>query len=255
VALFTNGTLLSDELVDLFRDLPPRVVEISIYGSTTSAHEQVTGVPGSWAAALAGARKLCEAGVRLCLKTMLMRVNQHELEGMEALAQDLGAKFRFDPVINARLDGGREPLAFRLDPSVAVQLEFARPWLRQGWADLHAQYPVVPQSDLLFQCGAGQTAFHVDAFGNLQPCLMVPWISHSPIDVPFAEAWAQVGVVLDTRARADRPCFTCQLRPYCAYCPGFLALENGDPQTPSSYLCALGTERLKAIRLLSKEDV
>jgi radical SAM protein with 4Fe4S-binding SPASM domain len=170
------------------------------------------------------------------------------------LASDFGAKFRFDPVLNARLDGGREPLSFRVDPALAVRLEFASPERRQGWADVHACYPEVPPSDRCVQCGAGQIGFHVDAFGSLQPCLMLPWISYSLLTGAFAEGWARMADLREIRAGAGNRCAACQRRLYCGYCPGLLGLENGDPEIPSDYLCALGGERLRAITMLSHEE-
>ncbi|NTV00306.1 MAG: hypothetical protein HGA55_04180, partial [Methanoregulaceae archaeon] len=78
--------------------------------------------------------------MRLRLKTMLMTLNSHEYRAIEGLARSFGAKFRSDPALNACLDGGREPLALRLDPGEAVRLEFADPERRQDWLDYHARY-------------------------------------------------------------------------------------------------------------------
>ena len=48
VTIFTNGTLLTDRVLDLFVDLPPLEVEISIYGATAPTYEKITRVPGSY---------------------------------------------------------------------------------------------------------------------------------------------------------------------------------------------------------------
>jgi radical SAM protein with 4Fe4S-binding SPASM domain len=254
VTVFTNGTLVTDRVVELFQDLPPRVVEISLYGATAETYERITGVPGSFRRCLAGIRRLHDGGIRLGLKTLLMTANSHELEAIEGLARSYGAKFRFDPVLNACLDGGREPLSLRLDVDEVVQLEFASRERRQGWIDFHTKYPEIAPADRLLQCGAGETLFHVDAFGNLQPCLMLPGASFSLLTGTFAEGWTQIASVRETRVSEDNRCSSCQRRPYCAYCPGLLALENGDPEIPSAYLCALGTERLRAVALFSQGE-
>jgi radical SAM protein with 4Fe4S-binding SPASM domain len=251
VSVFTNGTPVTERIVGLFRDLPPRVVEITLYGATAETYEQVTRVPGSYRRCLAGIERLNEGGIRLGLKAILMTLNRHEFEAIEGLARDFGAKFRFDPLLNARLDGSHDPLSFRVDAVEAVRLEFASQERRRGWVDVHAQHPEIPPSDRLVQCGAGQTGFHVDAFGNLQPCLMLPWLSHSLLTGAFAEGWTRMANLREIRAGAGNRCAVCQQRLYCGYCPGLLGLENGDPEIPSDYLCALGGERLRAITMLS----
>ena len=80
VTVFTNGTLVTEEIAGLFREFPPRKVEISLYGATAATHDGVTGVPGSHARAWAGIRRLQGAGVRVALKTVLMKSNLAERE-------------------------------------------------------------------------------------------------------------------------------------------------------------------------------
>jgi radical SAM protein with 4Fe4S-binding SPASM domain len=254
VTVFTNGTPVTERIVALFRELPPRAVEISLYGATADIYERITGVAGSYGRCLAGIRRLRDGGVRLGVKTMLMTHNRHEFAAIEGLARGLGATFRFDPVLNARLDGGREPLALRVDAGEAVRLEFADPERRQGWVEVRARYPEVAPSDRLLQCGAGEIGFHVDAYGDLQPCLMLPWLSYRLPEGTFAEGWARLAHVRQLRVGKDNRCSTCQRRLYCGYCPGLLALENGDAETPSAYLCALGGERLGATTRLLREE-
>ena len=54
------------------------------------------------------------ASLPLKLKTMLMTVNQHELGQMQAFARNLGVEFKFDPILNAGLDGSLLPTDLRL---------------------------------------------------------------------------------------------------------------------------------------------
>lgn len=39
ITLFTNGTLISDDIVDLLKRWPPRIVEISLYGGSEATYE------------------------------------------------------------------------------------------------------------------------------------------------------------------------------------------------------------------------
>ena len=64
VTVFTNGTPVTDRIIELFRELPPRVVEVTLYGATAGTYERITGVPGSFERCLAGVRRLHDGGVR-----------------------------------------------------------------------------------------------------------------------------------------------------------------------------------------------
>lgn len=254
VTVFTNGTPVTDRYIELFQELPPRMVEITLYGATAETYERITGVPGSFERCLAGIRRLHDGGVRLGLKTMLMTLNSIEFEAIEAIARGFGARFRFDPVINACLDGGREPLELRVAAAEAVRLEFADTERRERWLDAYARRSDFPPSDQLYPCGAGQTGFYVDALGNLLPCVMLPGFSYSLISDTFADGWAKMEGIRKLKVSTGNRCASCQLRVYCGHCPGLLALENDNPEIPSAYLCALGAERVRAITISLPEE-
>ncbi|MBK8046772.1 MAG: radical SAM protein [Anaerolineales bacterium] len=249
VTVFTSGIPITERIVELFLDLPPQIVEITLYGATAMTYERITGVPGSYAHCLAGVGRLHDAGVRLGIKTMLMTLNSHELEAIETIAARYNAKFRFDPVLMSCLDGNRAPLALRVDAGQAIRLEFADGARGKAWTDFRTRNPDFPPSDRLIQCGAGQTGFHVDAYGTLQACVLLPGVSYDLLAGTFAEGWARLAAVRELRARASNRCVSCPKRAYCGYCPGLMALENDDGELPSPYLCALGDERLRAMDL------
>jgi MoaA/NifB/PqqE/SkfB family radical SAM enzyme len=93
VTVYTNGTLVTDRIADLFDRHRPLLVEISLYGMTRATYERVTGVPGSFDRCLDGIRRLVERGVPLKLKTMALSWNAHEVADMQAFAAELGVGF------------------------------------------------------------------------------------------------------------------------------------------------------------------
>ena len=106
VTIFTNGTLVTDRIADLFVEARPDKIEISLYGMTKETYDRVTRVPGSFEKCIAGIQRLVERGLPLTLKTMALAWNHHEIEAMEAYAKSLGLVFRFDSSLNPRVDCG-----------------------------------------------------------------------------------------------------------------------------------------------------
>ena len=86
VTVFTNGTLISEEHLDLFEEYPPRAVEITLYGATTGTCEAVTGSAEAYEATLRGIERLESRGIRIRLKTLLLTLNIHEFDDMRAMA-------------------------------------------------------------------------------------------------------------------------------------------------------------------------
>jgi len=248
VMVFTNGTLVTDETAALFADMPPRQVEVTLYGATGATYERITGVRGSFAACLAGLRRLLDARVPVGLKTVLMTLNRHEFSAMQQLAAAMGVRFRFDAAIFPRFDGDRTPLRLRVPAREAVARELADEGTVQKWRDFVRRQGAIAPTQALYQCAAGLTGFHVDAVGRLSPCLMTSEPSCSLLEHSFRTGWDTViPQVLEKRARAESACGACAKRVFCGYCPAYFALENGAEDVCSEYLCALGHLRYKVI--------
>jgi len=252
VTVFCDGILVSDAIVDLFREYPPRSVEISIYGATAETYENVTRVPGSHAAAWSGIHRLLDSGVKVALKTVLLTLNEHELGEMAAQAEALGCAFRFDAAIFPCLpeQAKEDPLALRVAPEVAVKWDLAIPGNLEKWARKIEENRKAPVSDRVYPCGAGETGFFADPYGSISPCLLTTHYQYKAEGRSFAELWqtdlAQIHKKRRTRAGGY---LTGDLRGACTHCPAMNYLETGDEEMDSQYMketVALRYERIMA---------
>jgi radical SAM protein with 4Fe4S-binding SPASM domain len=248
VTVFTNGTLITDEIIRLFDDLPPRLVEITLYGATAATYERITGVAGSYERCLTGIQRLLDHGVNVGLKTMLMTLNRHEFFEIENLAREFGVKFRFDAGVFPCLSGDKTPLALRVPPEEVIEKEFADASSLRLWRDYYEQRSDLPASDRLYTCGAGLTTFHIDPYGNLQPCLMTTEYKYDLLHGDFRTGWHEViPRIRERKADAAFACNECDKGILCGFCPPFFQLENGAEDLRSEYLCAIGHLRFQAI--------
>ena len=248
VSVFTNGTLIDDAILRLFREYPPRVVDITLYGITDATCARVTGVRGVPSKVLPAIDRLREQGTRVSLKTVVLTLNQSEFPDIQEFAVERGIRFRLDAAVFPRFDGDRGPLRFRLPPNEAVALEMGRPERARQWREYIEEQKRIPPTDALYSCVAGLCSFHVDPAGDLLPCLMAGHIRHSLKEGGFREGWRRLTADMQRRKRpAGYGCAQCEKRPACGYCPAFARLETGEETKPSEYLCALGDARLRAL--------
>jgi radical SAM protein with 4Fe4S-binding SPASM domain len=256
VTVFTNGTMVTEEILELFQDLPPRAVEISLYGATAPTYEKITAVKGSYGQCLKGIHSLLDHRINLKLKTILMTLNRHEFYDMETMAKEYGAKFRFDAAIFPSMDGDKAPLGLRVSPEEAIEKEFSDGDRSRQWKYFFERMQGLSLPDTLYNCGTGLTSFHIDPYGRLQPCLMVTNLRYDLLEGSFREGWLDViPRVRERKAGAAYSCNQCEKMALCGFCPGFFELENGAEHIYSEYLCALGKCRFDAIdRSKSMED-
>lgn len=251
VTVFTNGTLVGQDTIELFRELPPSAVEVTLYGATAETYEAVTGVPGSFQRCLEGIEGLQALGLDLCLKTVLLRQNRHEFPRIAALARERGnRRFRFDIEIQAGFDGDPRPKAARLTPEEAVELEFSDPEAAASWRAYHArrkgQVPSHPER--LYGCSAGRSSIHVNPYGRLQPCLAMRHLGFDLARGSLVEGLASLREWLDgMRTPGGHPCHGCEARMICSSCPAFARAENGCEERPADYQCRVARARLRLV--------
>jgi radical SAM protein with 4Fe4S-binding SPASM domain len=249
ITLFTNGTLITPELADYLVQWPPSSVEITLYGITSEVFERVTGVPGSFKRCKNGIELLLERKIPLELKTMVMTLNKEELWQIKRYSEELGLDFRFDPELNARLDGSKTPCNFRLSPQEVVELDLADRKRAKKWKEFCEKFVEPVESDNLYSCGAGINTFHVNPYGKLTVCSMSRFQEYNLRSGSFKEGWEKViPEFLTLKAKTDYPCGKCDLISLCNQCPGWAWLENGNPEEPVEYFCQIAHLRAEAFR-------
>jgi radical SAM protein with 4Fe4S-binding SPASM domain len=250
INLFTNGTLISPGLADFLRDLTPSMMEITVYGRTPETHEAVTRVAGSYERCLRGIDLLLARGIPLALKTMVMTINAHELWDLKAWAEGLGVRFRYDTALNARLDGGKQPLALRLSPEQVVEFDRKDKQRYQEWLEFGEKFVGPRDSEYLYTCGAGLASFSIDSYGKMLPCVISRSVAYDVTQGSFTEGWEDfMPKVRLQKTRKKYPCARCELLPLCEQCPGWSHLEHGEPDSPVDYLCRVAHLRAHLLGL------
>lgn len=251
VTLFTNGTLITEELADFLAEWPPRHVEVTLYGYSKKTYEEVTLLPGTWEKCYRGVYHLLERGLPLTLKTFVCSINLHEFHDMKKFAADCGVDFRWDAQMHARLDGNRSPFNFALtsEQIVALEMEEEDRWNRfLEYADL---YWGKPEDNKLFNCGAGISMFHIDPYGKLGICTNVRNVTHDLRRLGgFRAAWdGKLAHYRMTReAPGDQPCRTCDSYGICGSCPGRSLFEHGNDHERVESRCDLTQLRTKHVK-------
>jgi radical SAM protein with 4Fe4S-binding SPASM domain len=249
VTVFTNGTLITGEILELFENMPPRAVEISLYGATVATYEKITGIKGSYKKCLNGIQSFLGHGINLKLKTILMTLNRHEFYDIENMAKTFGVKFRFDAAIFPCFNGDKTPIELRVSPEEVIEKEFSDGDRSKQWKDFFERMQGVSVPDTFYHCGAGLTSFHVDPYGRLQPCLMVINLGYDLLKGSFAKGWQDVMPrIRQKKAGTAFVCNRCEKMTLCGFCPGFFELENGTEDIYSEYLCEMGGYRFKKIQ-------
>ncbi len=252
ISLFTNGTLITEETAIFLKKWRPFSVEITLYGATSETYESMTRVAGSYDACVNGIQLLARHEVPLSLKTMVTTINKHELPEMKRFAESLGLKFKYDPIINPRLNGSKSPYDIRVTAGEVVELDMHDQDRKKEWTELYEKFNGPVSEEYLFNCGAGRGGFHITPAGKLQVCGFVPDPAHDLRRSSFMDGYRRFAAVREKRLTGRKNCAGCRHAIFCDRCPGMSMLEGDrSGESPVDYLCSIAHKRSQ---LLGKES-
>ena len=268
VLLFTNARLITPEIADLLARMPPReLVEVTVYGMTRESYEAATRSKGSYEQFCRGLDLLRERKIPFVVKGALLPPNRKEMDQFEKWAITMpnmkkppSYSMFFD--LRARRDSvakNRLIESLRLSPEEGVSV-FSRDRDRylKEMKEFCSKF-MRPPGELLFSCGAGHGAC-VDAYGFLQPCMM---LRH-----PDAVYDLRKGSLKDAltdffprlrEMKAENPdylarCARCFLKGLCEQCPAKSWMEHGTLDTPVDYLCRVAHAQARDLGLLKNGE-
>ena len=181
VLLFTNATLITKEMAELFKRLPLlEKIEVSVFGLKKSSYEGSTRTAGSFAKAMAGIKLLLEMNIPFAVKGALLPANRNELNEFKSWAaalpgMDAPTKVSMFFDLRCRRDEKNNELIkkIRIQPLEGLKILAAKKevyikTMRHLYADFNRL-----TGDRLFSCGVGCLGGCVDAYGFFQPCMML----------------------------------------------------------------------------------
>ncbi len=271
VLLFTNATLVTPHLVRLFSRIPPlRKIEVTVYGMEPASYEAVSRVLGSFQAAWRGIKLLLENEIPFLVKWALLPANRGEMAQFESWAATIPwmeGPPSYVTLFDLRChrdspDKNRRIRSLRLPPqeACAVLTRSSEEYVRGMRAFCSKFMGKGPSGGQLFTCTAATQAGCVDAYGHLQPCMMlrhpdvVYALGSGSLEDAVTRFWPQV-----RRRKASSPdylkrCGSCFLRGLCDQCPAKSWMEHGTLDTPVEYYCEVTHALARHLCLLAEGE-
>jgi radical SAM protein with 4Fe4S-binding SPASM domain len=253
ITLFTNGVLIDEAVADYLAEWPPFAIEITVYGRTRETYEALTTVSGSYVRCMRAIELLRERRLPLKLKTVCTTVNKHEVHAMKRFAEEeLHTEFKFDAIINARIDCSQSPLAVRLSPEEVVALDLSFPKVAAEYRAMaerdNNQPPPLACNDHVVFCGGGMYSFAVDPYGRMSICVLARREMHDIRESGLRQGWEEFLLRVRTQKRKrTTKCVNCRLLALCGMCSANGELENGDAESPVDFYCEVAHLRTIAL--------
>ncbi|GAC1515859.1 MAG: mycofactocin radical SAM maturase [Gemmatimonadaceae bacterium] len=243
VSLYSNATMVTERIAALLASDPPEEIQVSIYGSTATRYEAVTGIKGSFARFARGVDLLRGAGLNVVMKHVASNTTEDDVQAMLEWCKARGMGFKVDGIIENRHDGGHQPSLYRIAPRGVTafrdQLHEMSTGTKRGMplAECAVASDGPGAAEQLYRCGAGRISLFVDALGNASHCILDRDPSFPILDMEWDDLWTRMGRWVTQPLPAEAPCSGCGLRGGCNNCPARSRLATGSPFLKDTYHC------------------
>lgn len=267
VSINTNGSMLDDESVERLKALPPRRINITLYGSSNETYERLCGVKNVFEKVDRAIGRLKDAGIQIKLNCSLTPYNVGDLETMIAYAQKRElildvASYMFPPIRrNAAMTGKNDRFTpkeaafyrlktFHLQNGDERYKEFLENILNGSVPPPGLDENCLDPVDGQIRCRAGRACFWITWDGWMEPCGVM---SSPKIDVTkqeFEEAWKRLTEV-SGKIRLSGVCGKCPNLELCHSCAAMAQTETGSVSGIPVYLC----ESIQEMKKLAEKEL
>lgn len=267
VAINTNGSLLDADALERLKKLPPRRVNITLYGASDETYEKLCNVKGVFSKVDRAIMGLKESGIPVKLNCSLTPVNAKDLEEMITYAKERKlildiATYMFPPIrrcpdmvgINERFTP-EESAAYRLK---AYELQNGQEKY-QDYLKKILEGSVLPPGldescvdpiDGKIRCRAGNASFWITWDGQMFPCGMVSVVSQDLYETDFKTAWEKMSAKCSD-VRLSGICSQCSNQDICHACAAMAIAETGSVSEIPRYLC----RTVEALKVIAKREL
>lgn len=221
VSILSNATMITPAVADQLQEVEPYLMSVSIFGATSDTYEAVTRIPGSFAQFVRGVDLLVERRVATLLKLVMMTVNIHEFGAMLEFAEARKLPYKVSTEIHPKVNGSREPLAYRLPPEQVVEVRQRLDGARQprqvalsvGSSESEDRCQAAGN---LFNCACGKSSATVTPYGKLNLCVSIHHPQYDVVTGGVEEGWQQL--VAFVASATPQPTYECGHCPVARCC-------------------------------------
>ena len=220
-SVLTNGTLIDDKRIAFFKKYPPRLIQITLYGSSNDAYENVTG-RRAFDTVYNNLISIRDSGLPLHITITPSIYMQNDIEHLLEKANDLKVPY----YINSCLKPPREYTG-RIAEDLSIDQYIKLYTLSNRLQNIETN-PIdiskLPQENKIgvkrygLRCGAGRSAFAIMHDGNMCPCFSLRNIVSNTLEVGFKAAWKKINESA-TSYPIPEECNDCIYYNSCLSCP------------------------------------
>jgi len=229
IILYTNGTLLSDEVIERLKSRPPEYIAITIYGDSAEMYEKICGYKDGFSRVINNIEKMRLANLNIVLRTIPILETYNNLDNLLELLLKFNLPIENSLYVGPNRYSNKKSDVDRLSPTQLLQYQK----MFEEKLKIYFNKPFVNTSNG-FNCSAGKSAFFVNWEGKMSICSLFDYPRIDILNSDFKTAWDKLKQSV-SQSKKCSDCEKCKFNNLCYVCPAKLYSE-GNIEKCSSYL-------------------
>ena len=231
ITLFSNGSMISEEVVNALRKRPPEYIAITLYGASEKTYLAITNQKGFNDVDQA-INRLKDKGINIVIRTLPLKPIYNDLDKMINWVKSIGLSLNYSQYVGPTRTLNFNHKEMRLEPK---ELEIFTTKINKEFgyeSNSTENYSVDEKS-----CAALRAAYFINYEGLMMPCAMAYKPARSVLgEEPFIDVFHNLYLEMKDIEK-DYECLGCKHRGTCIQCYARRLLE-GNPKGCASYLKA-----------------
>lgn len=259
----TNGSIVTDKILELFRRYPPGRINVSMYGASEDTYERLCGrrMRGKVEAAI---RELKKIGLSVRTTMSVTPYNCQDMQQVWEFSSHENTllemtSYMFPPVRKGDGYCGENLARFSAEEAGFYMVEKERISMPSGKFHERAEQvrdhyrkkeealsgAEIPETGTDITCQAGKSSFWITWEGKMRICGLTTAPEVDVMKLGFTEAWRQIHTLAD-EIRLPAECSVCPRKGLCRICAAMCQTETGRFDGKPQYVCDMSAAMLRA---------
>ena len=237
IYLISNGSCLTDQILDTFKKYPPTNISVTVYGGSEETYQKICGNGDYYNRVKTNLHRLSEAKIPFSVQMTVSRDNVKDISEVHELCKRLNVRFG---CANTLISCERCTEEIQATNSVSDEeyremMKFLHHVDHNG--EIPAPLPIPPKINIKgITCSAGRSSAFINHEGMMLLCVSYQEMRVSTFDHSLSECWREVVKAADQIPHIEE-CNGCIHGSRCVQCFGAHYYDTGNFTTPSPKLC------------------
>lgn len=232
ITVYTNGSILTDEILNTLKKRPPEMIAVTLYGASEETYLSITGHKG-WKTVKENIAKLIDSDMNVVLRTIPLRPIYDHLQDMIDYVKGINKVLGYFLYVSPSSELKTNHLNYRLSTKELIAFEGL---IRSSFKE----FGELKQFDSFESCMALKNSYFVTSTMEMKACALAISPIKKIIPGHLLETFIELGKIWDSLDFSE--CSKCSFSKGCIACKARKMLES-DPVLCTDYLLDVASKR------------